>query len=434
MSSLALSSSFLLLLVVQCSGQSAQTTGKIHELTNNVEEDYKAGYALPFIEFRKFSEVMRRQNLIYFDMWDAWEDCDNIGYNFHGLQLFDHDYNCRKKYYIVIYFPLHMFRAPPADELFLADTCGVGSSKRCLYSRPRSIDRNTILHGIPIELLSSLGVRQNHFDNRQYKWSALVEDKTDMSTCSNGQYAVEEARAFNSFNFVYYPAQCSACQPGTWNTCTRAQSCTFHVKTNVESAETYVTHVLHHYKEDIHPFFLSEGTLIGACYPCAYAMKTDLHYGVIHKYGGDFVQGITTTLPFFCPGGADEPQRCPENSHALVDGRGRATSCSCKPGYYKKVTNAVDNVFQCILCEAGYFCHNDVRTICPVDTYSGTGLSSCLACVTAPCQPPLMRAQCQQGSVRDESQCVSCRQCRNFGSMVEDAKYCYGLPTIELQI
>lgn len=54
--------------------------------------------------------------------------------------------------------------------------------------------------------------------------------------------------------------------------------------------------------------------------------------------------------------------------------------CICKDRYYPYRADENSNTFECKICDAGYYCQNNVQKLCGEGTYSGTGQKSCTDC------------------------------------------------------
>ena len=148
----------------------------------------------------------------------------------------------------------------------------------------------------------------------------------------------------------------------------------------------------------------------GYCSPCVPGTYETLECGahVVNQcvpcssYPANYFQRL-----YYCPGGKMKPQLC-TGAYRMVDLA--YSACVCEDGFYERGA-------QCIECEPGYFCLMGVgRSLCPVDTYSLFGASSCTACTySGECSVGQTRVQCLTGSSRD-SYCVQCAQCAIDGS------------------
>lgn len=265
---------------------------------------------------------------------------------------------------------------------------------------------------------------KKRFEHVRIGLSLLVPGYT-FAVCPYGTYAVAPVKQI--LGFAIEKPVCKACDIGTWNTCRLTSSCNFHVIQAEEKYERWVARIRTEYKDDINtPVFSKEYNLVGSCYPCKEAMGVGFHFGAVYNQPYD---SSAKTMPFFCPGGGNEPRKCPDNSESFFDSRGWATGCTCKGGSYdpnkNSPTTEKTNMI-CKTCDAGYYCFNGDMFICPVGTYSTAGASACTPCMTDPC-PVLsrqLRPVCKAGSTKDELFCVDCDKCSNLGSTLVGAKQC----------
>ena len=113
---------------------------------------------------------------------------------------------------------------------------------------------------------------------------------------------------------------------------------------------------------------------------------------------------------------------CPFNSTSPPGSKALST-CSCNPGFEQN-----PDTFQCTACTAGAFCVNNVKNICPQNTYSNSTQPACTACGSTAyndgnesiiCMPlegsyartPYVWLFCPTGSFSNQTNRTSCIQC-----------------------
>jgi len=252
-----------------------------------------------------------------------------------------------------------------------------------------------------------------------------------------GQSLVEYPILYYRFKIPYiqsygskYPVS-QRCEPGFWSTCNNDVNCVYNIPLqenpflwNVKEGTTA------NYPVDRRP---GPNVPIGHCFPCD-SGKSMGHW----NYSGNAPCGnlpnpnhpkcLSQIFDFgtfnrvYCPGGDYPPMLCPVNSDASTD-RDR---CVCKQGTYLDVVSQ-----QCIFCEAGHYCKDNIKYTCETDTYQpGTGQTACLKCITddgkstVECGLNKLPGRCSLEndpnglSFLTERRCVECSQCKN--SIIQD--------------
>lgn len=246
------------------------------------------------------------------------------------------------------------------------------------------------------------------------------------SVCKNGEYTVAPVPHVNGIAFSL--PQCASCKPGTWLTCIKQSSCTYHAIQNNEGNNYWLYRITETYGNEDVNLIDAEHNLVGSCHPCSRAELVLYHYGNYLNYVQSTLDG--KRLRYYCPGGSQPPQRCPMYSSTDING----IECVCDAGYYKAVPQQYNRyknpTFQCLECPPGNFCVNNVNKTCEAGSYSTGKASSCTLCSSGDCARGRLRQLCPAGSTQDDGVCVNCNECSNFGSKYQGAKPCVGLPKI----
>lgn len=241
-------------------------------------------------------------------------------------------------------------------------------------------------------------------------------------TIGNGKAIDYFPEIFYYFNLVWIKSMptISECQPGYWLTCKDTDSCEY----NFPLSDT-VWNTVENSNANYVPKNVADNWPVGQCYPCHTGRSID-HF----VYPGSIACGSQVNPAnvkcrqqiydfgvfhrVYCPGGLSPPLVCPVGSRANTDMDG----CVCESGKYYD-----SNLQICEDCPVAHYCVDNIKTICPIDTYqSTTGQSSCLPCTVtdgsavSACSNGYLPAKCSASNglqFQIQPTCIPCKQCRN---------------------
>jgi hypothetical protein len=246
--------------------------------------------------------------------------------------------------------------------------------------------------------------------------------------CSNGMvspFPLETATEVDSgtgLQHVITKAICTkSCSPGYWLTCMnadRTEKCSYVVPTRAMKEGKMVPQWIQKNRMAANgntavAMSTRFGLLIDECYPCLHANGLSHYQEPLLLTDGTMVnKGF---LNFYCPGGDQAPQICPENQVSKIDRSTNSSGpCNCMDGYYRDGAT-------CRLCPAGYYCLFDKGIVaCPTDTYSLAGATACTPCGTdrSACGPAQALVRCMGEKWQTQNAyCVDCQNCKFSGGM-----------------